>query len=98
MFHGDLYVAGGSTLGNVPYVGVYRARIDSTGALEAWQTQAPLPSARSYPALLSFGSYLYSLGGESAAVAPNDSTNTGSMIDDVAHSKINLRTGNLGLW
>jgi hypothetical protein len=98
IFHGDLYVAGGSTTGNVPYSGVYRARIDTTGALEAWQPQGSLPSGRSYHALVSFGNHLYSLGGESATVAPNDSSNTGTQLDDVAYAKVDLRTGNLSAW
>lgn len=95
IFHGDLYVAGGSTAGNVPSGGVYRARIDTSGVLGAWQELPSLPSARSYHALLSFGGFLYSLGGEVGANAPNDSANTGSTLNDVAFARINLRTGNL---
>jgi hypothetical protein len=95
IFHGSLYIAGGATTGNAPVSSVYRARIDTTGALGAWQTQPSLPSGLSYHALLSFGGHLYTLGGESAAVAPNDSSNTGSTTSDVRYAKINLRTGNL---
>ncbi len=48
IFHGELYVAGGATTGNAPVGTVYRARIDSTGALGAWQTEAALPFARAH--------------------------------------------------
>ena len=44
VFHGDLYLVGGSSAGNVPVASVYRARIGTTGSLGAWQTLASLPS------------------------------------------------------
>ena len=95
IFHGALYIAGGSTSGNAPVATVYRAPIDTSGALGAWQSLPSLPSSRSYHQMLSFGGYLYSLGGETATIAPNDPTNTGSTLDDVAYARINLRTGAL---
>jgi hypothetical protein len=95
IFHGDLYVAGGSTTGNVPVAAVYRARIDTAGALGAWQALTSLPGSRSYHQLLSFAGYLYSLGGDNGTIAPNDSSNAGTILSDAVYAKINLRTGAL---
>lgn len=95
VFHGDLYIAGGSTVGDAPVAGVYRARIDTSGALSAWQTLPSLPSARSYHSMISAGSYLYCLGGETGTVAPDDSSGGGGVLNDVAVARIDLRSGNL---
>ena len=95
IFRGEIYVAGGSTTGNAPVATVYRARLDSLGAIGAWQTMAPLPSARTYHGLTQFGGYLYVFGGESAALPPNDASTASSAtrLDQVAYAKLDLRTG-----
>lgn len=97
IFRGDLYIAGGATTGNAPVAGVYRARIDSTGALGPWQTEPALPFGRAYHGFGQFGGFLYAFGGDSAAVTPNDSnyTTNGTKLSQVVYSRINLRTGDL---
>lgn len=97
IFRGDIYIAGGAGTGNAPVSTVFRSRIDSTGALGAWQTEPALPFARAYEGFGQFGGYLYVFGGDSAAVTPNDSsyTNNGSKLNQVAYARINLRTGDL---
>lgn len=95
IFHGDLYVAGGSTTGNAPSAAVYRSRIDTSGALGAWQTEPALPFARAHAALGAFGGDLYTFGGDSGAVAPNVGSLSSSAISDVASAAIDLRTGDL---
>jgi hypothetical protein len=97
IFRGDLDIAGGSTTGNAPVASVYRSRIDSTGTVGAWQSQAALPFARSYHGFGQFGGYLYVFGGDSAAITPNDSntSNNATKLDQVAYAQINLRTGDL---
>ncbi len=95
IFNGSLYVAGGSTTGNAPVATVYRSRIDTSGALGAWQTEAPLPFARAHAGLGAFGGYLFTFGGDSGAVAPNAGTLSTSAIADVASAQIDLRTGDL---
>jgi hypothetical protein len=97
IFRGDLYVAGGSTTGNAPVANVYRARIDSTGALGAWSPEPALPFARAHHGFGQFGGYLYVFGGDSAAVTPNDSeyTNNATKLNQIAYARINLRTGDL---
>lgn len=97
IFRGDLYIAGGATTNNAPVAAVYRARIDSTGALGGWQTQPALPFGRAHYGLGQFGAYLYAFGGDSAAVTPNDSnyTNNATKLSQIAYARINLRTGDL---
>ena len=79
IFHGELYVAGGATTGNVPVGTVYRARIDSSGALGAWQTEAALPFARAHFGFGTFGGYLYTL-------APSTTSRTRTSISAPATS------------
>lgn len=97
IFRGDLYIGGGSAAGNAPVASVYRARIDSTGALGAWTAEPGLPFGRSYDGFGQFGGYLYAFGGDSAAVTPNDSsyTNNATKLNQIAYARINLRTGDL---
>jgi len=95
IFHGDLYVAGGSTTGNAPAGAVYRSRIDTSGTLGAWQTEAALPFPRAHAGLGAFGGYLFTFGGDSGAVAPNTGSLSASALGDVASAKIDLRTGDL---
>lgn len=95
IFHGDLYVAGGSTTGNAPAGAVYRSRIDTSGTLGTWQTEAALPFPRAHAGLGAFGGYLFTFGGDSGAVAPNIGTLSTSAIGDVASAQIDLRTGDL---
>ncbi len=95
IFHGYLYVVGGSGTGNVPVATVYRAKIGATGALGTWQTLPPLPFARSYFGFGLNGTFLYALGGDSATKTPNDSSISPTAIGDVAYAQIDPRTGNL---
>ncbi|HEX6965256.1 MAG TPA: IPT/TIG domain-containing protein [Gemmatimonadaceae bacterium] len=97
LFRGDVYLVGGSGANNAPVATVYRARIDSLGALGSWQTEASLPAGRSYDAVAQFGGYLYAFGGDSSAVTPNDSnyTNNGAKLNQIVYAKIDLRTGDL---
>ncbi len=99
IFHGDLYVVGGSGTGNAPAGGVYRSRIASNGTLGAWVTEPSLPPARSYHAVGEFGGCVYAFGGDSASAAPNDSTlNTSVDLSQVAYAHVNLPTGDLLSW
>jgi hypothetical protein len=93
IFNGNLYVAGGATTGNAPVSSVYRCRIETTGGLGGWATLASLPAASRHHAFFAFGGYLYVMGGETGTMGPNDPTNSGTMLDQVAYAKIDLRTG-----
>lgn len=94
IFRGTIYVAGGATTGNVPVAKVYKAEIQATGELSDWEELTSLPSGRAYHGFVSFGGYLYMVGGESGTVAPASGT-ASSNLADVLYAKVNLRTGDL---
>lgn len=97
LFRGDIYLVGGSGADNAPVATVYRARLDSLGAIGSWQSEPALPAARTYAGVAQFGGYLYAFGGETGTVTPNDSdyTNNATKLSAIAYAKINLRTGDL---
>ncbi|MCH7490296.1 MAG: IPT/TIG domain-containing protein [Gemmatimonadetes bacterium] len=97
IFRGAVYVAGGATTDNAPVATVYRARIDTLGNLSAWEELPSLPEVRAYHDFQTFGGVLYAVGGDSAAITPDDGnfTQNGSKLAGVMFSKINLRTGDL---
>lgn len=96
IFNGNVYVAGGSTTGNVPVAAVYRAPISPTGDLGPWVALTALPFKRSYCGLVNFGLYLYVFGGDSGTVTPNDSSiASATRVADIDVVKIDIRTGNL---
>ena len=93
IFLGNLYIWGGATTNNVPVATVYRSAIDAAGALGTWKTEASLPSARAYFGSGSFAGYLYSFGGNTGTVAPNDASVTSSTSTaEVAYAQIDLRS------
>ena len=95
IFHGDLYVVGGASNGNVPVTAVYRSRIGSAGELGAWQTQPALPFRRAHFGFGVYGDYLYAIGGDSGVVAPNSGVQSNSALSDVVYARITPQTGNL---
>lgn len=94
IFRNTIYISGGATSGNEPVKKVYRSVIEESGELGAWQELASLPSARAHHSFVSFGAYLYAIGGESGTVAPDQGTST-TNLDEVLYAKIDLRTGKL---
>ena len=93
IFLGNLYIWGGATTNNAPVATVYRSTIDATGAFGAWKTETALPAARAYFGYGSFGGYLYSFGGNTGTVAPNDGSVTSStMTAEILYAQIDLRS------
>jgi hypothetical protein len=93
IFLGNLYIWGGATTNNAPVATAYRSTIDAAGALGTWKSEASLPSARAYFGFGSFAGYLYSFGGNTGTIAPNDasvSSNTSSA--EVVYAQIDLRS------
>jgi hypothetical protein len=97
IFRSSIYVAGGSTVGSQPVHSVYKARIDSLGTLDEWQSMVSLPTALSYHGLTAFGGYLHVFGGDVGTVDPDDAdySSNETKVDDVLYMRIDLRTGNL---
>ncbi|MGD8318829.1 MAG: IPT/TIG domain-containing protein [Gemmatimonadota bacterium] len=100
VFRSHIYVAGGATTGDAPVATVYRAAIDTLGALGEWVELESLPSPRASHGFQTFGGFLYAVGGDGDAVAPDDGATTQpGRLDQIAYAKINLRTGDLsGSW
>jgi N-acetylneuraminic acid mutarotase len=94
IFRSTIYIAGGSTTGDVPVSKVYKAKIDETGSLGQWSELTELPSARSYHGFVTFGGYLYTVGGDAGTIAPDTGTNS-SALTEVVFARISLRTGDI---
>jgi len=88
-----LYIAGGSTTGDVPSATVYRARIELDGTLGAWQSLPKLPAARSYAPMVQFAGHLYLLGGDKSTSAPGSNANSPGATKEILTQAIDLRTG-----
>lgn len=97
IFRNTIYISGGATTGNEPVRKVYKSVIDESGELGAWQELSSLPSARAYHGFISFGAYLYAVGGDAGTVAPDngDAKSNDSKLGEVLYAKIDLRSGNL---
>jgi hypothetical protein len=74
---------------------VYRAAIDTLGAVGAWEMLPDLPNARAHHQFVSFGGFLYAVGGDNAAVPVNDDNyaQNATKLSTVARARIDLRTG-----
>lgn len=93
IFLGNIYIWGGATTNNTPVSTVFRASLDASGALSAWKAQPSLPSPREYFGYDSFGGYLYSFGGNTGTIAPNDATVSSSTTTaEIAYAQIDLRS------
>jgi hypothetical protein len=97
IFRGTIYVSGGSTTGKVPVKTVYRATVGQDGTLGEWETLPELPEVRTHHGFVTFGGYLYNVGGETATVDPDADAQV-TATDNVNYAKINLRTGAIDGW
>jgi hypothetical protein len=97
VFRGYVYIAGGATNENAPVNSVYRALIDTLGNLSTWEALPSLPGSQTYHSFSTFGGFLYTVGGESGSVDPNDGNyiNNDSKMSKVVYGRINLRNGEL---
>ena len=97
IFRGAIYIAGGATNDNSPVATVYKAIIEEDGQLESWEEQPSLPVAVAYHGFVTFGGYLYVVGGETEVAHP-DAGNQILATDRLYYSRISLRTGEVGTW
>lgn len=88
--YGSLYVVGGATTANAPVANVYRSPIQVDGAV-SWKDQLPLPAARARFGMGVLGLYLYAVGGDGGAIAPND-TGPSTSQSTVYFAKLNPST------
>jgi hypothetical protein len=95
LFRSTIYIAGGATTDDAPVVKVYRAAIDTLGELGSWEALPDLPEARAYHQFISFGGFLYAVGGDTGAETVDDAnfTQNATKLATVARARIDLRTG-----
>jgi hypothetical protein len=97
IFRSSIYVAGGVDANNSTVAKAYKAKINENGQLGEWETLPELPSGVAYHGFMSFGGFLYSVGGETGITTPDEGTQV-TAISQIYYSKINLRTGEIGDW
>jgi hypothetical protein len=101
IFRSHVYLAGGATTDHGPVASAYRAAIDTLGVLGNWEELEAMPAPRAYHGFQTFGGYLYAVGGDGGAVAPQGGMNAEnqSRLDEALYVRINLRNGDfLGGW
>ena len=87
-----MYVIGGATTSNTPVVTTYRLPIQVEGDLNGpWKVQGALPAGRARFGIGVLGLYLYVVGGDGGAIAPND-TGPSSAQSTVYFAKLNPST------
>jgi hypothetical protein len=97
IFRSTIYIAGGAASDSSPVSTVYKSKISESGELGEWEAVPGLPVAVAYHGFVTFGGYLYSVGGETSAATP-DAGSQISATQKIYYSKINLRTGEIGDW
>jgi N-acetylneuraminic acid mutarotase len=95
VFAGWMYLVGGADAQGMAVRSTWRAPINEDGTIGAWQAMTNLPGAAAHSALVSFGPFLYSLGGETQSTAPTRSTQSGSETSNVYLARVDLRSRNL---
>ncbi|MDF1573035.1 MAG: hypothetical protein P1P82_15610 [Bacteroidales bacterium] len=94
LFRSTIYIAGGATANNEPVAKVYKSEIDTLGQLGPWQELTDLPVAVSHHGFLTFGAYLYVVGGDSGATEPDAASST-SNSSEVYYARLDIRTGDI---
>jgi len=98
VFRGFLYVAGGANGTNQPSASAYRAGVHADGTLGPWQSVGALPNPTAYHSMVSFGPYVYVIGGDNGTVAPDLNTMSGTETNVAYVGRIDMRTGALPSW
>lgn len=95
VFAGSVYLIGGANTQGMAQTAVWRAPVNPDGSLGAWQSLAPLPVAASHTALVSFGPFLYAVGGETQSTTGIHASQTGTETSQVHLARVDLRSRNL---
>jgi hypothetical protein len=84
---------GGASGTNQPTASAYRAEVHPDGTLGTWQSVGSLPTATAYHSMVSFGPYVYVVGGDNGTVAPTLNTMSGTETNAAYVGRIDMRTG-----
>jgi hypothetical protein len=95
VFHGRVYVAGGSGADGRPAADVWSARIQPDGTLGAWTALAALPAPVAFHQLVSYAGYLFVLGGTPQPADPVASTLDPTLNGTIWSAELDLRDGSL---
>ena len=95
IFAGSVYLTGGANAQGMAQTATWRAPVNPDGSLGTWQSLAPLPLAASHSALVSFGPFLYAVGGETQSTTGTNASQTGTETSQVHLARVDLRTRNL---
>lgn len=95
VFAGWVYVSGGADSTGGARSETYRAEIMDDGSLGPWEASISLPEPSAFGSLVSFGPFIFSVGGETGTSEPVRSTQTGSETSRVYAARIDLRTRDL---
>jgi hypothetical protein len=98
IYMGHLYVVGGAGSGNTAVATVYRAVIQPDGTLGAWTSETSLPFRLSHFGFGQFNGRLYTFGGDSGQITPNDSLPSASAVTDIYSAPVDLFSRNLTTW
>jgi hypothetical protein len=98
VYRGYLYLVGGATGQNAPVAEAYRSPVSAGGSLGAWQPIPTLPKATAHHGLVSFGPYLYVVGGDTAVVSPANSGTSGTETAASYMARIDMRDGTVPGW
>ena len=97
VFAGWVYLVGGADGQGVAKTATWRAPINLDGSLGIWQSMVALPEAASHAALVSFGPFLYSVGGETQSTTPTNASQTGGETSRVYLARIDLRSRDIAV-
>jgi hypothetical protein len=92
VFAGSVYLVGGADGQGNAVTATWRAPVNADGTLGAWESTAALPEAASHAALVSFGPFIYSVGGETGSTTPVQASQTGTETSHVYLARIDLRS------
>jgi hypothetical protein len=92
VFAGSVYLVGGANAQGMAQAATWRAPVNPDGTLGTWQSLAPLSVPSAHSALVSFGPFLYSLGGETEATTATQASQTGTETSQVRMARVDLRT------
>jgi N-acetylneuraminic acid mutarotase len=98
VFRGYLYLVGGADAQHAATTTALRAEVQDDGTLGAWESLPALPAPRAYHAFVSFGPYLYVVGGDAGTVSPESNALSGDETNGAYFARIDMKDGTIAGW
>ena len=93
IFRGYLYLIGGQDTTGTALATSYRAKVNSDGSLDSWESLPAMPRAAAFGSIVNFGPYIYSVAGDSVGSPAVQESLSGGETASVYLVRLNLRTG-----